>query len=74
MSNENFKPYVFWREECDLCTRRGKCEYEADVRDYKERLDAVPGKGCYGSLSFKCDYFQCDEDEYYSKYPPECAG
>lgn len=70
------KPYIYYKEQCDLCTNKGKCEYEKRTRTFVETIGSMDSltSGVYGSLSFKCDYFNLDELAYNKANVPECNG
>lgn len=57
-----FRRSVYWKEQCDFCANRRFCKYSESVELLQARLRVVEleTSGCYGSLSFWCDYY--DED------------
>jgi len=60
-------PYIYWKEECLYCTKSKNCKYAVDMATFKNILSDIEkiwtGK-IFGSLSFKCDYFELDEAFY----------
>lgn len=70
------KPYIYYKEQCDYCLNKGKCDYEKRTRTFLETIGGVEHltSGVYGSLSFKCDYFDLDQLAYNKANPPECSG
>ena len=67
------KPYIYYKEQCKYCLKNGKCYYQKKTQTF---LDAINGiehlaNGVYGSLSFKCDYFDLDQLAYNKDNPPE---
>ena len=70
------KPYIYYKEQCKYCLENGKCDYQKKTQTF---LDAINGiehlaNGVYGSLSFKCDYFDLDQLAYNKDNPPESCG
>lgn len=70
------KPYIYYKEQCKYCLKNGKCDYQKKTQTF---LDAINGiehlaNGVYGSLSFKCDYFDLDQLAYNKDNPPESCG
>lgn len=70
------KPYIYYKEQCKYCLKNGKCNYQKKTQTF---LDAINGiehlaNGVYGSLSFKCDYFDLDQLAYNKDNPPESCG
>ena len=70
------KPYIYYKEQCKYCLENGKCDYQKKTQTF---LDAINGiehlaNGVYGSLSFKCDYFDLDQLAYNKDNPPETCG
>lgn len=70
------KPYIYYKEQCNYCLKNGKCDYQKKTQTF---LDAINGiehlaNGVYGSLSFKCDYFDLDQLAYNKDNPPESCG
>ena len=70
------KPYIYYKEQCKYCLKNGKCDYQKKTQTF---LDAINGiehlaNGVYGSLSFKCDYFDLDKLAYNKDNPPESCG
>ena len=69
-------PYIYYKEQCKYCIKNGKCDYQKKTQTF---LDAINGiehlaNGVYGSLSFKCDYFDLDQLAYNKDNPPETCG
>lgn len=60
-----FKDNVYWKEQCDYCTNRMFCKYRDSVELLIARLKVVEleTSGCYGTLSFWCDYYREDEQK-----------
>lgn len=67
--------WIYWKEQCEYCKNKEGCEYKNRVQDLIERFSKVESSspGVYGSLSWKCDYFIVDKEEYYKKNEGECA-
>lgn len=67
------KVYIYYKKQCDYCTNKGKCDYEFKTRTFVETIGGVVSlaNGVYGSLDFKCDYFDLDEVAYYKDNMPE---
>ena len=66
-------PYIYYKEQCKYCLKKGKCDYQKNTQTF---LDAINGiehlaSGVYGSLNFRCDYFNLDELAYRKDNPPE---
>lgn len=59
-----FKGNVYWKEQCDFCENRMFCKYRDAVELLQARLLVVEleTKGCYGTLSFWCDYY-CEDKQ-----------
>ena len=70
------KPYIYYKEQCNFCTNKGKCEYEKKTRKFIETIGGVEclANGVFGSLSFKCDYFDLDQLAYNKANLPESCG
>ena len=70
------KPYIYYKEQCNLCTNKGKCEYEKKTQKFIETIGGVEylANGVFGSLSFKCDYFNLDELKYNEELTTETCG
>jgi uncharacterized OB-fold protein len=68
--------YVYYKKQCDYCTNKGKCDYEKKTRTFVETISGVNSlaSGVFGSLDFKCDYFDLDEMSYSKENPPESCG
>ena len=62
MSNA-FKKTVWWKEQCKFCKNCAFCKYRESVELLQARLHVVEleTSGCYGTLSFWCDYYVEDE-------------
>ena len=60
-----FKGSVYWKEQCDFCKNRTFCKHRDAVDLLKARLHVVEleTKGCYGTLSFWCDYYFEDKQK-----------
>lgn len=69
-------PYICYKQQCDYCLRKGKCDYEKKTRTFVNTISGVEAlsSGVYGSLSFKCDYFDLDQLAYNKDNPPESCG
>lgn len=70
------KKYVYYKKQCDFCTCKSKCDYEKKTRTFLETISGVTSlaNGVYGSLDFKCDYFNLNEEAYNKENPPESCG
>ena len=70
------KVYVYYKEQCDFCTNKGKCDYEKKTRTFVETISGVEhlSNSVFGSLSFKCDYFDLDQLAYDIRHPAESEG
>lgn len=70
------QPYIYYKEQCDYCINKGKCEYEKKTRTFVETIGGVESlaSDVFGRLSFKCDYFDLDELDYNRKNPHESCG
>ena len=70
------KPYIYYKEQCNYCINKGKCDYEKRTRKFIETLGCIEcfASGVYGCLSFKCDYFYLDQLAYDRANPPETCG
>jgi hypothetical protein len=68
--------YVYYKEQCNYCRNKGKCDYEKRTRTFVETIGGVERltNGVYGSLDFKCDYFDLDQLAYNKENPPETCG
>lgn len=68
--------YIYYKEQCNYCSNKGKCDYEKKTRTFLETIGGVErlASSVYGSLSFKCDYFDLDQLAYNKANPPECEG
>lgn len=69
-------PYIYYKEQCKYCLKQGKCAHQKKMQTF---LDAINGiehlaSGVYGSLNFRCDYFDFDELAYRKYNPPESCG
>lgn len=60
-----FKDRVYWKEQCNYCENRVLCKYRDEVELLQVRLLVVEleTKGCYGTLSFWCDYYREDKQK-----------
>ena len=69
-------PYIYYKQQCDYCLRKGKCDYEKKTRVFVNTISGVEAlsSGVYGGLSFKCDYFDLDQLAYNKDNPPETCG
>jgi len=70
------KPYIYYKQQCDSCLNKGKCDYEKRTRTFVETIGGVErlSNGVFGSLSFKCDYFDLDQLAYNRANLPETCG
>ena len=68
--------YIYYKEQCNYCINKGKCDYEKATKTFVDTIGCVEklAKGVYGSLSFKCDYFDLDHLAYDKDNPPETCG
>lgn len=69
-------PYIYYKEQCNYCLNKGKCDYEAKTQAVIDIISATEkvAKDVYGTFSFKCDYFALDELAYNKNNPPETCG
>lgn len=60
-----YKGSVYWKEQCNFCEKRVFCKYRDAVKLLQARLLVVEleTEGCYGTLSFWCDYYYEDEQK-----------
>ena len=67
------KVYVCYKKQCDYCISKGKCDHEKKTRTFCETIGGVESlaSGVFGSLNFKCDYFDLDDLAYKKENPPE---
>lgn len=69
---------VYWKEQCSFCTNRMFCKYKGQVELLMARLHVVElqTEGCYGTLSFWCDYYREDEQrvQYMASQRGEVVG
>ena len=65
MNTMNTK-YIYYQEQCNLCIRKGKCDYEKRTRLFVETIGWLEklSSGVYGCVSFRCDYFDLDQLAY----------
>ena len=70
------RPDIYYKEQCDYCINKGICNYERRTRTFVETISGVESltRGVFGSLSFKCDYFNLDHVSYDKANPPTCNG
>ena len=70
------KPHIYYREQCDFCINKGKCEKEKRTRRFIETIYGVEAlaSGVYGSLFFRCDYFDLDQLAYNKATVHESKG
>lgn len=70
------KPYIYYKEQCKYCLKNGKCDYQKKTQTFIDAINGIEhlANGVYGSLSFKCDYFDLDQLAYNKDNPPECCG
>ena len=70
------KPYIYYKEQCKYCLKNGKCDYQKKTQTFLEAINGIEhlANGVYGSLSFKCDYFDLDQLAYNKDNPPESCG
>lgn len=71
-----FKGSVYWKEQCGFCYNRMFCKYEDAVKLLRARLLVVEleSEGCYGTLSFWCDYYREDTEAVKEAHYPEWDG
>ena len=69
-----FKGNVYWRNQCEFCKSYMCCKYRGPVELLMARLKVVEleSHGCYGSLSFWCDYYQ-ENEAAVAEYRKECV-
>lgn len=60
----NMKYWIYWPEQCVYCINRKDCNYKEKVNNYISKIVNIEDKGIYGSLSWWCDYYLIDEEEY----------
>lgn len=55
-----FRGTVYWKDQCNFCKGNTLCTYSYSVNLLMARLRVIEleTQGCYGSLSFWCDYYQ----------------
>ena len=60
----SFKGNVYWKDQCQYCKNHMFCKYSESMNLLLARLHVVEleTKGCYGTLSFWCDYYWEDEE------------
>ena len=68
--------YIYYKNQCKYCLKKGKCDNQKNTQIF---LDAINGiehlaSGVYGSLDFRCDYFNIDKLAYRKDNPPESCG
>ena len=70
------KPYIYYKEQCKYCLKNGKCDYQKKTQTFLDAINVIEhlANGVYGSLSFKCDYFDLDRLAYNKDNPPESCG
>lgn len=79
--------WIYWPEQCKYCMHRNENytqQYRAtklgcDCEATHELINALQqvehhAKGVYGSLDFKCDYFNLDEEAYMESNYNECTS
>ena len=66
------KYWVWWPEQCEYCQHRQVCENKSKVKDYMKALRQVEDTGIYGTLTWWCDYFILDDEEYWRHNLGEC--
>lgn len=68
--------HIYFTEQCDYCVNKGNCDCERQTRKFVETISGVESltRGVFGSLSFKCDYFNLDHVAYDKANPPTCNG
>ena len=59
-----FKGMVWWKDQCKYCKNMMFCKYREAVDLMLARLRVVEleSSGCYGSLTFWCDYY-CEDEQ-----------
>ena len=57
-------PYIYWVRQCDFCINRRYCEERLDAIKYIAELKKVDDRGTFGNLTWQCDYFVLDKEEY----------
>ena len=70
------KPYIYYKEQCKYCLKNGKCNYQKKTQAFLDAINCIEylASGVYGSLNFRCDYFNLDESAYRKDNPPESCG
>lgn len=71
----SFKGSVYWKNQCEFCRNRMFCKYSGNVELLQARLHVVElqTSGCYGTLSFWCDYYNEDAQAVKEKLKNESA-
>lgn len=67
-------PYVYWVRQCDVCINRRYCEERLDAIKYIADLRKVNDRETFGNLSWWCDYFKLDREEYNKQNLGETNG
>lgn len=76
--NNGSTGWIYWPEQCDYCKgyifSDGKPCCKELTKEFFNKLRQIEhhSKGVYGSLSFKCDYFNLDDDKYNNSRYNEC--
>lgn len=71
----SYKGSVYWKEQCKFCENSRFCKYRDKVELLQARLNVVEleTKGCYGTLSFWCDYYSEDGQKVADASRAECG-
>ena len=66
-------PYIYYKDQCKYCFKKGKCDYQKKTQTFLDTINGIEhlASGVYGSLNFRCDYFDFDELAYRKDNPPE---
>lgn len=70
------EPFIYYKEQCDYCIYKGKCDYERQTRKFVETISGVESlaSGVFGLLEFTCDYFDLDRLAYDKVHISESEG
>lgn len=70
------KNQVYWKEECEYCLNRKKCDFRDTTKDFRGAISNLANntKDVKGKISFSCAYFNIDEEEYSVKTEDTCSN
>lgn len=65
---------VYWKDQCGFCENSMLCKYRDEVELLQARLNVVELEttGCYGTISFWCDYYSEDGQKVADAARAEC--